>query len=601
MTIPYGDRGGVVIEPMLTNQWYVDAKKLAGPAIEAVEDGRIKFVPQQYENMYFSWMRNIQDWCISRQLWWGHQIPAWYDEAGKAYVGQSEAAVREQYNLGDIPLTQDEDVLDTWFSSALWTFGTQGWPEQTERLKAFHPTDVLVTGFDIIFFWVARMVMMSMHLIKDEDGKPEVPFKTVYVTGLIRDEQGQKMSKSKGNVLDPLDMIDGIDIESLLEKRTGNMMQPQQAAKIASRTRKQFPDGIEPHGSDALRFTLCALASTGRDINWDMKRLEGYRNFCNKIWNASRYVLMNAQSENGDEDCGQDNSDDYRLTLADRWIVSRLQQAETEVTNAIDSYRFDLAAQALYDFVWNEYCDWYLELSKPVLWDENGDPAIKKGTRRTLVRVLEAVLRLAHPMLPFITEEIWQNIAPLAGITLNPNGDTIMLQPFPKADQTMIDNDADADIEWVKKVIIGVRNVRGEMNISPAKDLPIYMARGDATAKRRLEENRQFLSKLANLETITWLDDPAQAPLCATALAGDLEILVPMAGLIDVEAELARLDREIDKLGTEATKLSGKLSNPKFADNAPAEVVAKERQKLEDFEGSLSQLQEKRSAIAAMA
>ncbi len=601
MTIPYGDRGGVVIEPMLTNQWYVDAKKLAGPAIEVVEDGRIKFVPQQYENMYFSWMRNIQDWCISRQLWWGHQIPAWYDEAGKAYVGQSEAAVREQYNLGDIPLTQDEDVLDTWFSSALWTFGTQGWPEQTERLKAFHPTDVLVTGFDIIFFWVARMVMMSMHLIKDENGEPEVPFKTVYVTGLIRDEQGQKMSKSKGNVLDPLDMIDGIDIESLLEKRTGNMMQPQQAAKIASRTRKQFPDGIEPHGSDALRFTLCALASTGRDINWDMKRLEGYRNFCNKIWNASRYVLMNAQGENGDEDCGQDNSDDYRLTLADRWIVSRLQQAETEVTTAIDNYRFDLAAQALYDFVWNEYCDWYLELSKPVLWDENGDPAIQKGTRRTLVRVLEAVLRLAHPMLPFITEEIWQNIAPLAGITLNPEGDTIMLQPFPVADQSKVDSEADADIEWVKNVIIGVRNVRGEMNISPAKDLPIYMARGDATAKRRLEENRQFLSKLANLESITWLDDPADAPLCATALAGDLEILVPMAGLIDVDAELARLDREIDKIGIETKKLTGKLSNPKFADNAPAEVVAKERQRLEDFEGSLSQLQEKRSAIAEMA
>ena len=601
MTIPYGDRGGVVIEPMLTNQWYVDAKKLAGPAIEAVEDGRIKFVPQQYENMYFSWMRNIQDWCISRQLWWGHQIPAWYDEAGKAYVGQSEAAVREQYNLGDIPLTQDEDVLDTWFSSALWTFGTQGWPEQTERLKAFHPTDVLVTGFDIIFFWVARMVMMSMHLIKDENGEPEVPFKTVYVTGLIRDEQGQKMSKSKGNVLDPLDMIDGIDIESLLEKRTGNMMQPQQAAKIASRTRKQFPDGIEPHGSDALRFTLCALASTGRDINWDMKRLEGYRNFCNKIWNASRYVLMNAQGENGDEDCGQDNSDDYRLTLADRWIVSRLQQAETEVTTAIDSYRFDLAAQALYDFVWNEYCDWYLELSKPVLWDENGDPANQKGTRRTLVRVLEAVLRLAHPMLPFITEEIWQNIAPLAGITLNPEGDTIMLQPFPVADQSKVDTEADADIEWVKNVIVGVRNVRGEMNISPAKDLPIYMARGDATAKRRLEENRQFLSKLANLESITWLDDPADAPLSATALAGDLEILVPMAGLIDVDAELARLDREIDKIGIEAKKLTGKLSNPKFAHNAPAEVVAKERQKLEDFEGSLSQLQEKRSAIAEMA
>ena len=347
MTVPYGDRGGVVIEPLLTNQWYVDAKKLAGPAIEAVEDGRIKFVPQQYENMYFSWMRNIQDWCISRQLWWGHQIPAWYDEAGKAYVGKDEADVREKYNLGDIALVQDEDVLDTWFSSALWTFGTQGWPEQTERLKMFHPTDVLVTGFDIIFFWVARMVMMSMHLIKDENGEPEIPFKTVYVTGLIRDEQGQKMSKSKGNVLDPLDMIDGIDIESLLAKRTGNMMQPQQAAKIASRTRKQFPDGIEPHGSDALRFTLCALASTGRDINWDMKRLEGYRNFCNKIWNASRYVLMNATGENGAENCGQDNSEDYRLSLADRWIISRLQQAETEVTDAINSYRFDLAAGPL--------------------------------------------------------------------------------------------------------------------------------------------------------------------------------------------------------------------------------------------------------------
>jgi valyl-tRNA synthetase len=601
MTVPYGDRGGVVIEPLLTNQWYVDAKKLAGPDIEAVEDGRIKFVPQQYENMYFSWMRNIQDWCISRQLWWGHQIPAWYDEAGKAYVGKDEADVREKYNLGDIALAQDEDVLDTWFSSALWTFGTQGWPEQTERLKMFHPTDVLVTGFDIIFFWVARMVMMSMHLIKDENGEPEIPFKTVYVTGLIRDEQGQKMSKSKGNVLDPLDMIDGIDIESLLAKRTGNMMQPQQAAKIASRTRKQFPDGIEPHGSDALRFTLCALASTGRDINWDMKRLEGYRNFCNKIWNASRYVLMNATGEIGAENCGQDNSEDYRLSLADRWIISRLQQAETEVTDAINSYRFDLAAQALYDFVWNEYCDWYLELSKPVLWDENGDPQLQKGTRRTLVRVLEATLRLAHPMLPFITEEIWQNIAPLAGIELNPAGDTIMLQPYPEANSSQVDQDALADIEWLKAVIIGVRNIRGEMNISPAKALPIFMTKGGDNDQRRMQDNHQFLSKLANLESITWLDNPEDAPLSATALAGDLEILVPMAGIIDVDAELARLDREIEKNTLEAKKLSGKLSNAKFVDNAPAEVVAKERQKLNDFESSLTHLQDKRSVISEMA
>ena len=529
------------------------------------------------------------------------RFPPGTTKQAKPMLATDEADVREKYNLGDIALKQDEDVLDTWFSSALWTFGTQGWPEQTERLKMFHPTDVLVTGFDIIFFWVARMMMMSMHLIKDEKGEPEIPFKTVYVTGLIRDEQGQKMSKSKGNVLDPLDMIDGIDIDSLLAKRTGNMMQPQLAEKIAARTKKQFPDGIEPHGSDALRFTLCALASTGRDINWDMKRLEGYRNFCNKIWNASRYVLMNAQSEEGALDCGQDGSDNYKLSLADRWIISRLQQAEIDVTAAIDSYRFDLAAQALYDFVWNEYCDWYLELSKPVLWDENGDPEVQKGTRRTLVRVLEATLRLAHPMLPFITEEIWQTIAPLAGVELKAEGDTIMLQPFPVADENQIDSAALADIEWLKTVIVGVRNIRGEMNISPAKALPIYMTKGDANDQRRLEENRQFLSKLASLESITWLDNPEDAPLCATALAGDLEILVPMAGLIDVDAELARLDREIDKNALEAKKLSGKLSNAKFVDNAPAEVVAKERQKLSDFESTLTQLQEKRTAIAEMA
>ena len=596
MTVPYGDRGGVVIEPMLTNQWYVDAKKLADPAISAVEDGQIKFVPQQYENMYFSWMRNIQDWCISRQLWWGHRIPAWYDEAGNAYVGNSEEAVREKHQLGDAVLTQDPDVLDTWFSSALWTFGTQGWPEQTERLKNFHPTDVLVTGFDIIFFWVARMIMMSMHLIKDEDGKPQVPFHTVYVTGLIRDEQGQKMSKSKGNVLDPLDMIDGIGIDDLVEKRTGNMMQPQQAEKIAKRTRKEFKDGIEPHGTDALRFTLCALASTGRDINWDMKRLEGYRNFCNKIWNAARYVLMNGEEHS----CGQ-NDEAYKLSLADRWIISRLQMAETAVIDAIDSYRFDLAAQALYDFVWNEYCDWYLELSKPMLWDENADPELQLGTRRTLVRVLESLLRLSHPIMPFITEEIWHSIAPLAGIELNAGGDSIMLQAYPIPDQSLVDQAALDDIEWVKQVIIGVRNVRGEMNISPATSLNIYFARGDAKDKRRLEENRQYLCKLAKLESITWLDNPEDAPLSATALAGDLEILVPMAGLIDVDAELKRLTKEIEKLSGDVNKLSGKLSNEKFVANAPAEVVAKEREKLSDMQGSIEKLTAKQTAIAEMA
>ncbi|MDX9875542.1 MAG: valine--tRNA ligase, partial [Spongiibacteraceae bacterium] len=456
LKVPRGDRSGVVIEPWLTDQWYVAVEPLAREAIAAVEDGRIEFVPKQYENMYFSWMRDIKDWCISRQLWWGHRIPAWYDEAGNHYVGRNEAEVRARHNLGDQPLRQDEDVLDTWFSSALWTFATLGWPENTERLRTFHPTDVLVTGFDIIFFWVARMIMMTMHFIRNEDGTPQVPFRTVYVTGLIRDEQGQKMSKSKGNVLDPLDMIDGIDLPSLLEKRTGNMMQPQLAAKIRKATEKQFPEGINAHGTDALRFTLAALASTGRDINWDMGRLEGYRNFCNKIWNAARYVLQNTEGH----DCASNNAGtDFELSLADRWIVSRLQRTEQEVSRALASYRFDLAAQTIYDFIWNQYCDWYLELSKPVLWDANASDAAKKGTRRTLVRVLEATLRMLHPFMPFITEEIWQRVAPLAGRS----GDTIMLQPYPQADEQKIDAAAEADIDWLQQVIIGVHNIRGEL------------------------------------------------------------------------------------------------------------------------------------------
>ena len=593
---PRGDRSGLVIEPLLTDQWFVSTKPLAEPAIAAVEDGRIEIVPKQWENTYFAWMRDIQDWCISRQLWWGHRIPAWYDDAGKFYVGRSEADVRAKYNLGDINLRQDEDVLDTWFSSGLWTFGTMGWPDMTEALKRYHPTDVLVTGFDIIFFWVARMIMMTMHLMQHEDGSAQVPFKTIYVTGLIRDENGDKMSKSKGNVLDPLDLIDGISLEDLLAKRTGNMMQPQLAKKIDKQTRKHFPEGMAAYGTDALRFTLCALASTGRDINWDMKRLEGYRNFCNKIWNAARYVLMNGEEHS----CGQ-NGEDYQLSLADRWIISRLQQAETDVIAAIDNYRFDLAAQALYDFVWNEYCDWYLELSKPVLWDDNADPELQLGTRRTLVRVLETVLRLSHPIMPFITEEIWHSIVPLAGIELKGGGDSIMLQPYPTADESLVDQAAIDDIEWVKQVIVGVRNVRGEMNISPATALAIYFTRGDANDKRRLEENRQYLCKLAKLESITWLDNPDDAPLSATALAGDLEILVPMAGLIDVEAELKRLTKEIEKLSGEVNKLSGKLSNEKFVANAPAEVVAKERDKLAEMQGSMAQLTAKQSAIAEMA
>jgi valyl-tRNA synthetase len=591
LSVPRGDRSGLIIEPMLTDQWFADAKTLAKPAIEAVEDGRIQFVPKQYENMYFSWMRDIQDWCISRQLWWGHRIPAWYDAEGNIYVGRNENEVRQKHNLGaDLTLTQDEDVLDTWFSSALWTFGTLGWPEITERLKAFHSTDVLVTGFDIIFFWVARMIMMTMHFIKNEDGTPQVPFHTVYVTGLIRDEHGYKMSKSKGNVIDPLDMIDGIELDPLLEKRTGNLMQPKLAEKIAKRTRKEFPEGITAHGTDALRFTLASMATTGRDINWDMKRLEGYRNFCNKLWNAARYVLMNTEGE----DCGT-NDEAVTLSLADRWIISELQRCEQDVIRHLDQYRFDLAAYALYEFIWNEYCDWYLELSKPVLSDDSAGAEAKRGTRRTLVRVLEAVLRLAHPIMPFITEEIWQRVAPLAG----KEGDSIMLQPYPQPDPSKQDADITADIEWLKGVILAVRNTRGEMNISPAKQIPVLLRSRNSDDRRRMDDNRQFLMSLAKLETLDWLDQGAP-PMSATQMVGDMEVMVPMAGLIDKDAELKRLDRELERLQKEAGRLEGKLGNEKFTAKAPADVVEKEKQKLSEVLSSKTRLAEQRSAIEAM-
>ena len=617
LQVPYGDRGGVVIEPMLTDQWYVDAKTLAKPAIEAVGNGTIQFVPKSYENMYFSWMRDIQDWCISRQLWWGHRIPAWYDDAGNVYVGRTEAEVRARHNLGsDLTLVQDEDVLDTWFSSALWTFCTLGWPneenlpETAARLKTFHPTDVLVTGFDIIFFWVARMIMMTMHFMKDDHGQPQVPFKTVYVTGLIRDEAGQKMSKSKGNVLDPLDMIDGISLEGLLEKRAGNMMQPQLAETIAKRTKKEFANGIEAHGADALRFTLAALASTGRDINWDMKRLEGYRNFCNKLWNASRYVLMNTAGGEALEKAGGGNieitgamlsdcgagGEDIQLSLADRWIISRLQQVEENVRQHFDQYRFDLVSQALYEFIWNEYCDWYLELSKPVLWDGNASTEAKRGTRRTLVRVLEATLRLAHPLIPFITEEIWQQIKALAGV----EGETIMLAPYPVDDHSKFDDTAERDINWLKGIIVGVRNIRGEMNIAPGKLLTVHIKNGDDCDRKRLDENRRFLAKLANLETVNWLEPDDEAPLSATALAGDLEILVPMAGLIDKDAELARLAREIDRLTKERGRITGKLSNENFVSKAPEAVVTREKEKLTEAETALAALQKQSEAISSI-
>ena len=588
LKVPRGDRSGLVIEPLLTDQWFVSTKPLAEPAIAAVEDGRIEFVPKQWENTYFSWMRDIQDWCISRQLWWGHRIPAWYDDEGAFYVGRSEEEVRIKYNLGDINLKQDEDVLDTWFSSGLWTFGTLGWPNSTEALAKYHPTDVLVTGFDIIFFWVARMIMMTMHLTKDEDGEAQVPFKTVYVHGLVRDQDGEKMSKSKGNVIDPLDLIDGIELDVLLEKRTGNMMQPQLAKKIEKQTLKHFPDGIASYGTDALRFTLCSLASTGRDIKFDLGRIEGNRNFCNKIWNATNYVLMNCE----EQDCGQAGGE-VELSLADRWILSRLQKAEQKVIESMGVYRFDHAAEALYHFIWSEYCDWYLELSKPVLWDDNATEVQLRGTRRTLVRVLEAVLRLAHPLMPYITEEIWQKLKGLAGV----EGDSIMLQPYPIADESKVDEIAETDLNWVRGIIDGVRNIRGEMNISPGKPVPVLLKQGDTADRQRLNTNSQFLIKLAKLESITWMEEGAEAPLSATALVGELEVLVPMAGLIDKNAELGRLNKELGKLQGEIKRLGSKLGNAKFVDKAPVQVIEKERTKLKDAETAASTLQQQVAKI----
>ncbi|MEF2484260.1 valine--tRNA ligase [Vibrio mimicus] len=592
LTVPYGDRGGVVIEPMLTDQWYVRAGILAKPAVEAVENGDIQFVPKQYENMYFSWMRDIQDWCISRQLWWGHRIPAWYDDQGNVFVGRNEAEVRAENNIAaDVVLRQDDDVLDTWFSSALWTFGTLGWPEKTPELNVFHPTDVLVTGFDIIFFWVARMIMMTMHFCKDEDGKAQVPFKTVYVTGLIRDENGDKMSKSKGNVLDPIDMIDGIDLESLVEKRTGNMMQPQLAAKIEKNTRKTFENGIEAYGTDSLRFTLAAMASTGRDINWDMKRLEGYRNFCNKLWNASRYVLMNTE----EQDCGFAVGAELEYSLADKWIESQFELAAKEFNGHIDNFRLDMAANTLYEFIWNQFCDWYLELTKPVLW--KGSEAQQRATRRTLITVLEKTLRLAHPVIPYITETIWQSVKPLVdGV----EGDTIMLQALPQYDAANFNQEALDDIEWVKAFITSIRNLRAEYDINPGKPLEVMLKAANEQDAARIEANKQVLVSLAKLESIRVLADGEATPACATALVGKSELMIPMAGLIDKDAELDRLAKEIAKTQGEIARIEGKLGNEGFVAKAPEAVITKEREKLAGYQEALVKLEQQKATIAAL-
>lgn len=570
LKVPMCERSGEVVEPLLTDQWYVSIKSLAEPAIKAVEDGQIQFVPKQYENMYFSWMRDIQDWCISRQLWWGHRIPAWYDAEGNVYVGRSEAEVRERHQLdASQSLKQDEDVLDTWFSSALWTFSTLGWPDETPELKTFHPTDVLVTGWDIIFFWVARMIMFTLKFTG------EVPFKTVYIHGLVKDSEGQKMSKSKGNVLDPLDIIDGIGLDDLIKKRTSGTMLAQHAEKIAKQTRKHFPEGIDAYGTDALRFTFMALATTGRDINYDVKRLEGYRNFCNKLWNAARYVQMNTEGQ----DCGTEGGA-VELSLADQWIQSRLQHAIVDINKAMQGYRFDWAAQRLYEFTWNEFCDWYLELSKPVLWDEEASAEAKRGTRRTLIQTLESIVRLAHPIMPYITEEIWQSIKGLVG----KSGETLMLEAYPQADEHLMNSQVEQDAVWLQQVIVGVRNIRGEMNISPGKEVPLILRAGNADDRRRFQENQVALTKLAKLESLEFLSESEEPPMSATKVVGNMEVLVPMAGLIDKDAEIARLQKELEKAQKELARVQGKLNNDSFVSKAPAAVIDKEKAKLADYQ-----------------
>ncbi|PRO70540.1 valine--tRNA ligase [Alteromonas gracilis] len=589
LKVPRGDRTGAVIEPYLTDQWYVAVESLAKPAIEAVESGEIRFVPENWNKTYYQWMHNIQDWCISRQLWWGHRIPAWYDENGNVFVGRTEEEVREKHGLGsDVTLSQDDDVLDTWFSSALWPFATMGWPEETPDLETFVPSSVLVTGFDIIFFWVARMIMMT----KKFTGK--IPFKDIYITGLIRDENGDKMSKSKGNVLDPIDLIDGIDIESLVTKRTAGMMQPQLAEKIAKRTRKQFPDGIQAYGTDALRFTFAAMASTSRDINFDMARVEGYRNFCNKIWNASRFVLMNTE----EHDTGRDGGE-MVLSMADRWIWAKFQQTLVEFEKALEDYRFDIAAQTVYEFTWNQFCDWYLELTKPVLSNDASTEAEKRGTRHTLINVLESLLRLLHPLMPFITDTIWQRVVPLSALKVE-EGASIMVQAFPEVDAAKQDDKVLADIEWVKKFIVGIRNIRGEMDISPNKPLNALLKNVSDEDTRRLDAAKAFLDKLSKLETVTILKDGEEAPASATALVGEMEILIPMAGLIDKDAELARITKAMEKIEKDVSRTRGKLGNEKFVSNAPEAVIEKERGKLEEGEKALAKLKEQFETIKAL-
>jgi valyl-tRNA synthetase len=606
LKVPRGDRSGAVVEPFLTDQWFVDLTRktqpdgrpggltaITQPALDAFTSGAIRFVPENWINTYNQWLHNIQDWCISRQLWWGHRIPAWYDDHGNVYVGRNEAEVRSRNAIAaSTALRQDEDVFDTWFSSDIWPLATLDWPQANAALGKWYPSSVLVTGFDIIFFWVARMVMMGVYFTKQDRPNvtlaEQVPFREVYITGLVRDPEGNKMSKSKGNVLDPLDVIDGIALDDLVKKRTTGLMKPETAPKIEAKTRKDYPKGIEAVGVDALRFTFAALATQGRDVRFDASRAAGYRNFCNKIWNAARYVLMNCEGQ----DCGIDAALPCELSAADRWIISRLQKVEAEAAEHFASYRFDLLSTSLYQFIWNEYCDWYLELSKPALQSDN--EAAKRGTRRTLVRVLEAWLRLLHPLMPFITEEVWQQISPLAGA----QGDSIMRCRYPISEASKLDEQAEADIEWLKAFILGVRQIRGEMDISPGKTLPLLIQNAVASDLDRLSKLGSSIEFLARVETPCVLGDE-EAPQSATALLGTMKLLVPMAGLIDKAAELARLERRIAQLEGDVVKVQARVDNPNFG-KAPEAVQQQARDLLAKQLQDLAALRVQHEKIAAL-
>jgi len=573
--VPRGDRSHAVVEPYLTDQWFVRIAALAKPAIAAVENGDVRFIPENWSKTYFEWMRNIDDWCISRQLWWGHRIPAWYDDQGNIHVGRDEADARRRGGLGDeATLRQDDDVLDTWFSSALWPFSTLGWPDKTTDLATYYPTSVLVTGFDIIFFWVARMIMMGLKFMG------EVPFKEVYIHGLVRDADGNKMSKSKGNILDPLDLIDGIELETLVTKRTTGLMRPETAPTINAATRKEFPDGIASYGTDALRFTFASMATQGRDIRFDLGRVTGYRNFCNKIWNAARFVLMMCD---GHDLTDRDKA--AKFGLAEKWIRSRLRERVEQIRKGFDTYRLDLASQAIYEFIWNEYCDWYIELAKISLNNPATSAEEKFGTRRTLVEILETSLRALHPLMPYITDEIWLKVAPLLG----KGGKTIMLQPFPHTSHLTASHDAELVFNWTKAFILGVRRIRAENNIEPHRRIRVQVHGGSAQENAWLETCRQFIEGLARIDPIERVSNSEGD--AATALVGEMTILVPLSDLIDPAVESKRLQRELDKMRSELGRARGKLENPKFVEKAPAEVVEKERARVRNLSDKIERIE----------